>query len=127
QLRRAQREIKILQHAARCFGPALAALNHRLKLRVADLHEREFRRDKEAIHEHENEHGKQPPEDRHHLVKIHNRTFPKIAWRISWRLTTPASRPSRPRTMASRCPARWRWRIASSSRISTSRNAAGFT
>src|SRR5215510_6153278 len=104
----------------------MAFCDESIELGSANLDQREFCRDEEAVQHDQEEHGHHLEGGHEYLVEIHFTTFsPNITRRMSCRLTMPSSRRSRARTIARRCPACCMRRNASSTRTSSSRKSAG--
>src|SRR5208337_2073109 len=107
------------------FRPPPALGHQDIQLGFADADEREFSGDKKSVQQDQHQDGQDFQRVKNDGVPVHNFTSPNISFKMSSRLTTPSSLPSRASTMASRSPARCIRRSATSSRVSSPRNNAG--
>ena len=64
QLGRADRRVQVADQLARDLRPAMSFEDEHVELRVADLHQRQFRRYKKAVQHHQRADGEQIEQDR---------------------------------------------------------------
>src|SRR5262245_14427358 len=110
QLARAQKTVQVVKDIARGPSPTVALGPERLQLSIPNLDNGKLRRDEKSVQQNEHNHRENLEQNFHatvlngfrDLVGSYKLTSPKIALRMSCRLTIPTSLRSRPSTIASR-------------------------
>ena len=126
ELRRADVTIQMRDDVPRGAGAAIALRFKRSELRIADAHERQFRRHEKAVEQHQHDDREELQADGCDRVPVHqNFISPNITRRMSLSFTTATSARSGDSTIAVRWPARCICRNATSSFTFSPMNSAG--